>query len=149
MRRTTLLLTALLTLFGCSLPRWPVSGTLTSPYGLRHHGGLDFRVHRGVDIAVPSGTEVRAMAPGTVEFAGTMRGYGHVVIVDHGGGVRTVYAHLSAVHTQAGQALRGRPVIGLSGASGSASAPHIHFEIIRDGNHEDPVPLLGGFPPLP
>ena len=148
MRRFVFLLAAAL-LAGCSVPRWPVDGTLTSPYGLRHNGGLDFQIHRGVDIRVPTGTEVRTMAPGTVEFAGTMRGYGRVVFVDHGGGVRTIYAHLSAIRVRSGQVLPGRTVIGLSGASGSASAPHIHFEVIRGQNQEDPVPLLGGFPRTP
>lgn len=146
LRPGLLLLAGLLALAGCSVPRWPVDGTLTSPFGLRHRGGLDFQIHRGVDIGVPMGTPVRAMAPGRVAFAGTQSGYGLVVIVDHGGGVRTVYAHLSAIHTETGQELHGRPVIGLAGSSGSSSAPHVHFEIVRGGNPEDPVPLLGSFP---
>lgn len=148
MRRLRLALcTALLAgATACSVPRWPVNGTLTSPYGLRHRGGLSFQVHRGVDISVPTGTPVRAMAPGRVRFAGTMSGYGRVVIIEHGGGVESVYAHLSEVRAEAGQELRGRPVIGLAGASGNASSAHLHFEIIRSGNHEDPVPLLGTFP---
>ena len=135
-----------LLLGGCSVPRWPVDGTLTSPYGLRHRSGLDFQIHRGVDISVPHGTPVRAMAPGRVAFAGTQRGYGLVVIIDHGHGVRSVYAHLSELRAEAGQEIHGRPVIGLAGSSGSSSAPHVHFEILRNGNAEDPVPLLGSFP---
>lgn len=123
-----------------------MDGTLTSPFGLRHNGGLRFQIHRGVDIGTPLGTPVRAMAPGRVEFAGTMSGYGLMVVVDHGSGVRTVYAHLSEVRAEAGQMLHGRPVIGLSGSSGTSSAPHVHFEVVRNGNHEDPVPLLGSFP---
>ena len=149
MRRYVPILAGLLLLAGCSVPRWPVDGTLTSAYGLRHRGGLDFQVHRGVDIDVPTGTPVRAMAPGTVTFAGTQRGYGRVVMVDHGSGVRTVYAHLSEIRAETGQRLRGRPVIGLAGTSGSSTAPHVHFEVIRDGNPEDPVPLLGSFPRAP
>ena len=130
---------------GCSVPRWPVDGRLTSPYGIRVQGHrLD--IHRGVDIAVPRGTPVRAMAPGRVSYAGTMSGYGRVVMVDHGGGTRTIYAHLSELRVQAGQELSGRPVIGLSGSSGRATAPHLHFEIVRRGRAEDPVPLLGGAP---
>ena len=146
MQRPILALIALTLLAGCSVPRWPVDGTLTSPFGLRHRGWLDFQIHRGVDIDTPAGSAVRAMAPGVVEFAGTMRGYGRVVIVDHGGGVRTVYAHLSEIRATRGQELHGRPVIGLTGASGTATAPHLHFEIVRDGTHEDPVHLLGSFP---
>lgn len=146
MRRSVLLAVTLTLLTGCSVPRWPVDGVLTSPYGLRHNGGLEFQIHRGVDISVPQGTPVRAIAPGHVEFAGSMRGYGMVVIIDHGGGVRAVYAHLSAVRAETGQALHGRPVIGLSGSSGTSSGPHLHFEVFRGGTHEDPVPLLGSFP---
>ncbi|MFW5947160.1 MAG: murein hydrolase activator EnvC family protein [Gemmatimonadota bacterium] len=133
-------------LSACSIPRWPVDGTLTSPYGLRHNGGVRFQIHRGVDIQVPTGAPVRAMAPGRVHFAGTMSGYGRVVILDHGRGIRSVYAHLAELRVQEGQELRGRPVIGLAGASGNASGTHLHFEILRDGNAEDPVTLLGSFP---
>lgn len=137
---------ALLLLAACSVPHWPVQGTLTSPFGLRRDGLLDFAIHRGVDIAVPAGTPVRAMAPGVVEFAGTMSGYGSVVIVDHGRGVRTIYAHLSEIQVAAGDEVAGRPVIGLSGSSGRATGEHLHFEIVRGSRAEDPVPLLGGFP---
>lgn len=146
MTRFALAAAALILLAGCSVPRWPVDGALTSPYGLRHRGGLTFQLHRGVDISVPLGTPVRAMAPGRVKFAGSQRGYGRVVIIDHGGGVRTVYAHLSEVRAREGQELSGRPVIGLSGNTGTSSGPHLHFEVLRGGNAEDPVPLLGSFP---
>lgn len=145
MRRTLFCLAALVLITGCSVPRWPVGGSVTSPFGVRRDG-LSFQLHRGVDIAVPTGTPIRAMAPGRVAFAGTMRGYGHVVILDHAGGVRTVYAHLSEIRVAKGQELSGRPIIALSGASGRTSGPHLHFEIQRRGSAEDPVPLLGGFP---
>ena len=146
MRRPALLLAGLVLATGCSVPRWPVDGTLTSPFGVRREGFLNFDIHRGVDIAVPTGTPVRSMAPGVVRFAGTMSGYGQVVIVDHGQGVRSVYAHLSALHVQTGQELATRMVVGLSGSSGRASGEHLHFEILRAGRAEDPVPLLGGTP---
>lgn len=122
-----------------------MDGSLTSPFGMRRDG-LSFRVHRGVDIGVPEGSPVRAMAPGVVEFAGTMSGYGRVVVVDHGSGVRTVYAHLSDIRVSKGDALSGRPVIGLSGSSGRSTGAHLHFEVLRGGRAEDPVPLLGSFP---
>lgn len=138
-------LAALVLLTGCSVPRWPVSGSMTSPFGVRRDG-LSFQVHRGVDISVPTGTAIRAMSPGRVVFAGNMRGYGRAVVIDHGGGVRTVYAHLSEIRVIGGQELTGRPVVGLSGSSGNASGPHLHFEVQRRGTAEDPVPLLGGFP---
>lgn len=135
----------LVALGGCGIPRWPVEGTLTSPYGLRWRGLLP-GIHRGVDIQVPSGTEVRAMAGGRVRFAGEMRGYGNVVWIDHGGEVLSVYAHLSELRVRTGQAVDGREVVGLSGSSGEVSAPHLHFEIWRWGRVTDPVPLLGGPP---
>lgn len=140
-----LLIVMIVLLSGCGLPRWPVQGTMTSPWGLRMDGWLP-EVHRGVDIAVPSGTPVRAMSGGTVEFAGTMSGYGYTVILRHWGVTRTLYAHLSELRVRTGDRVRGQDVIALSGATGNASGPHLHFEVIRGGNTEDPVPLLGGFP---
>ena len=149
MRCALSLLAGLLLLTGCSVPRWPVDGTVTSPFGLRRQGVVDLDIHRGVDIAVPEGTPVRAMAPGVVAFAGTMSGYGRVIILDHGQGVRTIYGHLSEVQVSRGQEITGRAVIGLSGSSGRATGPHLHFEVVRRGRAEDPVPLLGGFPRRP
>jgi murein DD-endopeptidase MepM/ murein hydrolase activator NlpD len=118
---------------------------MTSPYGMRWRGLLP-EVHRGVDIVVPEGTEVRTMAPGRVRFAGTMSGYGNVVWMDHGGEVLTVYAHLSRLLVRTGDVVGGRAVIGLSGATGDATGPHLHFELWRWGWERDPVPLLGGKP---
>lgn len=129
----------------CSIPRWPVEGPLTSPFGLRFRG-LSPDLHRGVDISVPLGTEVRTMAPGRVRFAGVMGGYGNVVWVDHGGDVLTIYAHLSQIRVHEGERLDGGAVVGLSGNSGNAVGPHLHFEVWRWGREADPVPLLGGFP---
>ncbi|MSR36345.1 MAG: M23 family metallopeptidase [Gemmatimonadetes bacterium] len=145
MRRRAAGLLALLTAAGCSIPRWPVDGPLTSPYGLRWIGLLP-DMHRGVDIAVPEGTEVRTMAPGRVRFAGSMAGFGKVIWMDHGGEVLTVYAHLSRILVQTGEAVGGHSVIGLSGATGDATGPHLHFELWRWGWERDPVPLLGGRP---
>ncbi len=99
-----------------------------------------------MDLAVPEGTPVKAMAAGTVRFAGSQRGYGNVVWLDHGGSVLSVYAHLSAIRVQAGAAVRGGDIIGLSGSTGDATAPHLHFEVWRWGREKDPVPLLGGRP---
>lgn len=146
MRRRQLLLLALVGLAGCSVPHWPVDGLVTSPFGLRREGLIGFDIHRGVDIAVPAGTPVRAMASGVVAFAGTMNGYGRVIILDHGQGVRTLYGHLSEIRVSAGEEIAGRPVIALSGSTGNTTGEHLHFEVVRRGRAEDPVPLLGGFP---
>jgi len=131
---------------GCGIPRWPAEGPLASPFGARWRGFLP-EIHRGVDIAVPAGTPVRASAGGRVRFAGRMGGYGRVVWVDHGGSVVTVYAHLSEIRVRTGERVGGGDVVGLSGQSGEASAPHLHFEIRRWGKPTDPVKLLGA-PPM-
>ena len=144
-RFSTLLLLLFLSAGGCAIPRWPVEGPLVSPFGLRLQGNRP-DLHRGVDISVPDGTEVRSMAPGTVRFAGTMSGYGNVVWLDHRGGIMTVYGHLSSVHVKKGEEVAGRQIIALSGHSGNASGPHLHFEVWRHGREVDPVPLLGSFP---
>ena len=138
-------LLAMVMLTGCAIPRWPVAGPMTSPFGMRWRGILP-EVHRGVDIAVPTGTEVHTMAPGRVLFAGTMDGYGNVVWIEHGGEVLTLYAHLSEILVRTGDGVEGRTVVGLSGATGDATGPHLHFELWRWGRERDPVPLLGGPP---
>jgi murein DD-endopeptidase MepM/ murein hydrolase activator NlpD len=131
---------------GCSIPRWPVDAPVVSHFGARREPGLLPRLHEGVDLDVPSGTPVRAMRPGAVRFAGERGGWGKVVIVDHARGVTTVYAHLSQTGVRTGERVRGRQVVGLSGASGNAQGPHLHFEVWIDGEPADPVPLLGGEP---
>ena len=130
---------------GCSLPRWPVEGPLVSPFGIRFEG-IKPDLHRGVDISVPDGTAVKAMSKGRVRFAGTMSGYGRVVWIDHSGEVMTVYAHLSSIRVVRGEEVGAGQVIALSGRSGNATGPHLHFEVWRRGREVDPVPLLGGFP---
>ena len=140
MRFMLLLLTSALT--ACSLPRWPVEAPLTSPYGLRFLG-ISPDIHKGVDLAAPLGTPVTAIKSGKVVFAGGMRGYGNVVILQHGATVRSVYAHLSSISVAKDERVSARQVIGLSGQSGNASGPHLHFEIQRWGREEDPVMLLG------
>lgn len=129
----------------CSLPRWPVDGRMTSPYGLRFAGLLP-STHRGIDLVAPHGTPVRAMTDARVRFAGAMSGYGNVIWLDHGGSVLSVYAHLSEIHVSVGTIVHAGSVIGLSGSSGDVSGPHLHFEVWRWGRPVDPVPLLGRKP---
>lgn len=140
-----LILLAALLFEGCSIPRWPVDAPMTSPFGLRLRG-IQPRIHHGVDLAVPEGTPVRAMRRGRVIRAGWASGYGWMVMIDHGRGVYTLYAHLSEVRVREGEGVKNRAVIGLSGSSGNVTGPHLHFEIWRRGWPEDPVPLLGGMP---
>ncbi len=129
----------------CSAATWPVDGRLTSGYGLRFRG-LRPSVHEGVDVAVPEGTPVRAMKSGRVTHAGPLGAYGLAVMIDHGGQVTSLYAHLSRVDVARGAAIERRAQLGLSGQTGNATGPHLHFEIWRWGRPEDPIPLLGGPP---
>jgi murein DD-endopeptidase MepM/ murein hydrolase activator NlpD len=119
---------------------------MTSPFGLRMRG-LRPGLHHGVDVGVPEGTPIRAMRRGRVIRAGWATGYGWMVMIDHGGDVLSLYAHLSTIQVREGERVQGQQVIGLSGKSGNASGAHLHFEIWRRGWPEDPVPLLGGPPP--
>ncbi len=135
---------AALVVAGCAIPHWPVDAPLTSPFGLRWEGGPD--LHRGVDLRVDEGTPIQAMTHGRVRFAGTMSGFGNVVWLDHPGEAITVYAHLSRIDVATGDAISGGNVIGLSGQSGNATGPHLHFEIWRRGREVDPVIALGGWP---
>jgi murein DD-endopeptidase MepM/ murein hydrolase activator NlpD len=109
--------------------RLPVDGKITSNAGLRHDpidGKL--RVHNGVDIAVPAGTEVRPVASGKIVYAGLRSGYGNVVIVSHPGGMITLYAHNSVNLVQEGEGVGCSSVIARSGSTGRSTGPHLHFE---------------------
>ena len=145
--RQRLILAGMLTMLcsACSIPRWPVDGVMTSPYGLRLRGWSP-DMHEGVDVAAPQGTPVNAMKSGRVEHAGTWGGYGLSVLIAHGSNVRTLYAHLSRIDVREGERVDGGQRIGAVGQTGSATGPHLHFEVWRWGRAEDPVPLLGGFP---
>jgi murein DD-endopeptidase MepM/ murein hydrolase activator NlpD len=79
-------------------------------------------------------------------FAGTMSGFGNVVWLDHGGTTLSVYAHLSSISVRQGELVRRGEIVGLSGATGNVTAPHLHFEVWRGGREVDPVPLFGGRP---
>ncbi|WP_324669693.1 peptidoglycan DD-metalloendopeptidase family protein [Geochorda subterranea] len=123
---------------------WPVTGPITSEYGWRANpfGGSAREFHEGLDIAVPSGTPVKAAAPGVVLQAGWMDGFGYGVVIDHGGGVQSLYGHLSRVGVRAGQAVARGEVIAWSGSTGRSTGPHLDFRIKIDGKTVDPLPLL-------
>lgn len=114
----------------------PVQGVITSPAGLRSDpfdGRL--RHHNGLDIAAPSGTPVKPVAPGTVIFSGWKGGYGNTVILDHGDGMVTVYAHHASNNVSAGATVDLNTVIALSGSTGRSTGPHLHFEAWQDGTN--------------
>jgi murein DD-endopeptidase MepM/ murein hydrolase activator NlpD len=122
---------------------WPVTGTITSPFGWRSNpfgGSPEF--HQGLDIAAPSGTTVTAAADGTVIMAQWYGGYGNYILIDHGGGYSTGYGHLSAIYVSNGQALKRGQAIGAVGSTGQSTGPHLHFEIRIDGKPVDPAPRL-------
>ncbi|MGO9228298.1 MAG: M23 family metallopeptidase [Bryobacteraceae bacterium] len=109
---------------------WPVAGRLTGAFGGRMDPfSGEGAFHTGVDISAPPGTSVRATADGVVIAASWEGGYGLMVKVDHGGGVDTCYAHLSRSMVQTGQAVRLGQVVGEVGATGRATAPHLHYEV--------------------
>lgn len=96
------------------------------------------RFHRGIDLAIAYGQDVRAAAPGRVAFAGTERGYGNTVVIEHGGGRQTRYAHLSQQLVREGDQVTGGQVLGKSGSSGRSTGPHLHFEMLVNGRPTDP-----------
>ena len=117
---------------------WPVATSITSGYGLR-----GVRFHGGVDIVAALGAPVGAPGSGEVVYAGWRNGgWGRTVMVAHGGGVRSLVAHLSRVDVQVGDRVRTGTRLGLAGASGDAWAPHVHFEVRLRGAYVDPMTAL-------
>jgi murein DD-endopeptidase MepM/ murein hydrolase activator NlpD len=119
---------------------WPASGPVTSGFGWRIDPIFHRRaLHTGIDIAASWGTPVAAAQAGTVLYVGWMTGYGNVVVLDHGGGVSTVYAHLSSYAVQPGEAVARGQVIARVGSTGWSTGPHLHFEVRQDGQPTDPL----------
>jgi murein DD-endopeptidase MepM/ murein hydrolase activator NlpD len=122
---------------GSGVLSWPVSGPITSPFGVRWG-----RMHEGIDIAVGTGTPVHAAAGGTVIYAGWMEGYGNLVVIDHGNGLSTAYGHNSALASSVGQSVSAGQVIAYSGSTGHSTGPHVHFEVRVNGAPVDPLGYL-------
>lgn len=119
--------------------QWPLEARVTSEFGYRIHPVYGTRrLHAGIDIAAPSGTPIFASNDGIVIFAGGRGGYGSTVIVDHGGGVTTLYAHQSKIGSSEGQLVARGDVVGFVGASGTATGNHLHFEVRVDGSPVNP-----------
>jgi murein DD-endopeptidase MepM/ murein hydrolase activator NlpD len=116
---------------------WPVSGPVTSTFGWRWG-----RMHEGIDIAAPTGAPIFSAAAGTVIYAGWLGGYGNLVVVDHGGGVSTAYAHMSSIASGTGQSVAQGQVIGYVGSTGHSTGPHLHFEVRINGQAVDPLRYL-------
>ncbi len=103
------------------------------------------RFHRGVDLPAATGTPVRAVRSGVVRFAGERGSYGQVVIVDHGDGLETRYAHLSRVDVEPGTTVPAGTILGAVGSTGRSTGPHLHFETRQGGRAIDPEDRLPGF----
>lgn len=122
---------------------WPVQGTITSTYGYRGNpvgGGTGF--HEGIDIAVDFGTPVRATAAGTVSMAGWVDGYGNLVEIDHGNGIKTRYGHNSMVLVVEGQEVHAGDMIALAGSTGRSTGSHVHYEVRIHDTATDPLAFL-------
>jgi murein DD-endopeptidase MepM/ murein hydrolase activator NlpD len=116
---------------------WPVNGPVTSGYGWRWG-----RMHEGIDIAAPTGTPIWAAASGSVIYAGWLGGYGNLVVVDHGNGLATAYAHASAILVSIGQSVSQGETVALIGSTGNSTGPHLHFEVRVNGVAVDPLLYL-------
>jgi len=116
---------------------WPTVGSVISPFGMR--GG---RMHEGVDISGSTGNPVAASASGTVVRAGWYGGYGKCVDISHGDGVITRYGHLSRISVSTGQKVDRGQLIGRVGSTGRSTGPHLHFELIVNGQHRNPTRYL-------
>ncbi|MCX8069064.1 MAG: M23 family metallopeptidase [Thermodesulfovibrionales bacterium] len=109
---------------------WPIKGRITSEFGTRespHHGKMER--HQGIDISAPKGTEIYATADGIVSYSGWGKGNGNMIMIEHGMGFRTLYAHNSKNLVNEGQRVKRGDLIALAGATGNATGSHLHYEI--------------------
>ena len=117
----------------------PVEAPTSSDFGARIHPVTHKRsFHEGIDLAAPKGSRVSSSAPGTVIRAGKAGSYGNLVVVDHGGGLETRYAHLESISVRVGDQLAAGDMVGKVGDTGRATGPHLHFEVRRGGKAVDP-----------
>ena len=122
---------------------WPLRGVISSPFGNRIHPILKRKIlHAGIDVVASNGTPVKTAAPGEVIYNGWLRGYGRVVVVDHGRGFSTLYAHLSASLVQEGQVVKAGAVIARVGKTGNVTGYHLHFEVRQYGTPVNPIKYL-------
>lgn len=125
--------------FWASLPTaWPTRGFITSKFGAVR----GYRLHEGLDIAASPGTLIMAPGDGLVTYTGYKGGYGNTIILDHGYGVSTTYAHCSSIFAQEGDRIKRGEVIAAVGNTGSSTGPHLHYEVQLDGIPVDPMRYL-------
>ncbi len=124
---------------------WPVPSTryITSPYGYRIHPVYNYKkFHSGIDIGASYGVDIVAAADGTVTLATTNGGYGKCVIINHGSGITTLYAHNSQLLVSNGQSVTRGQVVAKAGSTGVSTGPHLHFEVRVNGSTTDPMPYF-------
>jgi murein DD-endopeptidase MepM/ murein hydrolase activator NlpD len=122
---------------------WPVSGPITSPFGMRADPfGHGFTMHTGLDIGAPMGATITAAAAGHVIYAKWYGGYGNAIIIDHGGATVTLYGHCSHIFVSEGQDVQRGQAIGAVGSTGMSTGPHLHFEVRVNGHPVDPSSRL-------
>lgn len=121
----------------------PVQSPVSSGFGFRQDPFTrEMKFHKGLDLAAPEGTAVQAVSDGEVAFAGHRPGYGNLVVLRHSGGLETRYAHLGRISVRTGDSIRSDQPLGEVGASGRATGPHLHFEVVRWGVNVDPRQAL-------
>lgn len=120
---------------------WPVPGKISSPFGMRWG-----RPHEGIDIPAPKGTPIRAAANGLIIASSSnlrgYSGYGRIIIIEHGKGIRTLYAHNNQNRVKSGSCIRSGEIIGEVGATGNATGNHLHFEVRKNGRPVNPLNYL-------
>ncbi len=122
---------------------WPVNGRYSSPFGYRIHPIFKVKkMHTGIDIGASSGTPIKAADSGVVIQAGWRGGYGQAVVISHGGGITTLYAHQSVLLVRVGETVQQGDVIGKVGSTGYSTGPHLHFEVRVNGTPVDPMSYL-------
>ena len=142
-----------------ALTMWPLQGIVTSQYGVRRGGKKVVAVkgkkrvklfysrhHAGLDIAAPVGSPIVSPSDAIVAFVGLKGGYGKTVILDHGKGVTTLYAHNSEIYVDAGEKVKAGELISRVGMTGRSTGPHLHFEIRQGGKAVNPMNYIKGLP---
>ncbi len=128
-------------------PRWPVQGSISSEFGWRTHPiHGDRRFHQGLDVAAEQGTPIACSLPGRVVTSEFQEGYGNLVVVDHGRGISTLYAHNRKNLVRTGDWVQAGDPVAQVGSTGMSTGPHLHFEVRRHGRALNPARFLGTGP---